>query len=92
VVRRGDLREDAFGGGLQIDRLDLRPGRHHILDGDRFEVEQVARMLWCFFGMKLPGLEHEEAQLLHRQALRSRVDRDAQQPQQAAHEQVHDPQ
>ena len=41
---------------------------------------------------ELPGFQHEEAQLLHRQALRPWVDRDAQQPQQAADEQVDDPQ
>ncbi len=91
VVRGGELREDVFSGGLQIDRLDLRPGRHHVLDGDRFEVEQVDEDALVLLRHELPGLEHEEAQLLHRQALRSGVDRDAQQPQQAADEEVHDP-
>ena len=43
------------------------------------------------FRHELPRFEHEEAQLLHRQALRPRIDRDAQQPQESPHEYVGDP-
>ncbi len=92
VIRSGELREYGFGRRFEVDRLDLRAGRHHVLDGDCFEVEQVDEDALVLLRHELPGFQHEESQLLHRQALRSRVDRHAQQPQQAADEQVHDPQ
>ena len=41
VVARCDLLHEVLGRCIQVDRLDLRARRHHVLDGDALEIEQV---------------------------------------------------
>jgi len=59
----------SVGASRSIASIFAR-GRHHVLDGDRFEVETGDENALVLLRHELPGFQHEEAQLLHRQALR----------------------
>ena len=93
VVRGGELREDALARRLQVDRLDLRSGRHHVLDRDRFEVEKVDENALVLLRHELPRFQHQQAQLLHRHPLRmgAALRVYAEHVEQRRDEQVHEP-
>ena len=81
------------GFAVEVERVDLVARRHHVVDGDRLEVDQVGEHRPVLAAEVLAAFEHQRAQLLLRQrACRPRSCRlDAQQLQQALHEQVDEP-
>ena len=91
VVGRRELLRDQRGLGGEVERVDLVARRHHVVDGDRLEVEQVGEH-GAVLAAEVLALQHERAQFLLRQR-RAGVARalDAQQLQQALDEQVDEP-
>ena len=93
VVRGRELVADLLDRPVDVDRFDLTARGHHVVDGDVLEFEQVEQDVSVLLRDVVRALQHQGAQLLHRQriavAVLSRLQADD--AQERAHEQVDEP-
>ena len=96
VVAGRQLGLDVLDGQREVQRLDLAARRHDVLDRDFFQLEQVQQDALVLLRDVAARFQHNGTQFFRRQALlRVRMAHahgaDAQQAQQARHEQVDEP-
>ncbi|TMG82183.1 MAG: hypothetical protein E6H78_15200 [Betaproteobacteria bacterium] len=86
VIAVGQLLREQRRLGRQVDSFDQAARRHHIIDADRIEIEEV-REHGPMLAAKELTLEHQRAQLLLREGSIRLVDRsDREHPQQGLDE------
>ncbi len=93
VVAGGQLALDFIDRQFQVQRLDLRAGRHDVLNRDGFQVEQVEQDAFVLLREEVAALQHDGAHFLGRQAGLMRVcaGLDAEQLEYQRDEQVDEP-
>ena len=92
VIRRRQLLAEQRRLVSEIERVDLAPWGHDVVDGDRFEVEQVGEHRPMLAANVVAAFEHERAQFLlgeRRACVRCRLD--PQQLQQSLDEEIDEP-
>src|SRR3990170_4495537 len=92
VIGGGELLVDGLDRRVDVDRLDARPWRHDVLDGDPLQVEQVDEDALVLLRHELRRFEYDHAQLLRRKARRlGAAPAHAEHERQRRDEQVHKP-